>query len=145
MALRRFLRRSMRTPRCSRCLSYMEAFPELGNEAFKDRRKRNGPRQPTKLESIPRGLFRILSHHDASNIRPRLPGVFHFLCVFASGNLRGVLGGKAASPLVESVAGGANFVEEAQGGAPFGFAMGTRPLTLLPPFSHLLVSQTDQV
>jgi hypothetical protein len=49
------------------------------------------------LESIPRGLFCILAHHNAPNIRPvRLTHVFHSLCDFASGNLRGVLGGKAA-------------------------------------------------
>jgi hypothetical protein len=42
-------------------------------------------------------FFHILSHHDAPNIRPaRLEHVFHILCVVASGNLRGVLGGKAA-------------------------------------------------
>jgi hypothetical protein len=46
---------------------------------------------------MPHSLFRILSDHDAPNIQGvRLTHVFHFFCVFASGNLRGVLGGKAA-------------------------------------------------
>ena len=49
------------------------------------------------MGSIPRRLFRILPHHDASDIRPvRLTGVFHLLGVFASGNLSGVLGRKTA-------------------------------------------------
>ena len=40
----------------------------------------------------PRILFLILSHHDAPNIRPvRLTHIFHFLGVFASGNLRGII------------------------------------------------------
>src|SRR4029077_9117195 len=54
------------------------------------------------LGSIPRGLLRILSHHDAPNIRLiRLTHVSHFLGVFASGNLRGVLGGKARISIQE--------------------------------------------
>jgi hypothetical protein len=48
------------------------------------------------LGSIPRSLLRIPSHQDAPYFRSRLTHVFHFLCVFASGNLRGVLGSKTA-------------------------------------------------
>ena len=52
------------------------------------------------LGSIPRSLFRILPYNDAPNIRPvHLTHVFHFLRVFASGNLRGALGSKAAIAL----------------------------------------------
>jgi hypothetical protein len=74
-----------------------------------------GLRQNPERESgsIPRGFFSILRYQDAFNIRPvwltGLPvevppfqakaGVFHFLGVFASGSLRGVLGGEATISL----------------------------------------------
>jgi hypothetical protein len=65
------------------------------------------------LGSIPRNLLHILSYHDSSNIRPvRMTGVFHSLGVFASGNLRGVLGGEAAISFQHGIVGTADFVEK---------------------------------
>jgi hypothetical protein len=58
------------------------------------------------LQPIPRGLFCILPHHDGSNAQSTwLTSSLDLLSVFASGDLRGVLGSKAAIPLQYRVVG----------------------------------------
>lgn len=78
--------------------------------------KRGNPAPPPKLCGVRvRGLFLMLFDYG-SNIWPaRLTGVFHFLCIFSSGSLRGVSGSKTIILFQHGVARTVNFVKSRHG------------------------------